>query len=297
MKTLIKVRSRGTCSFVAKASAAAAAGAVAIGVVNNAAGLFNPAIPGVTIPFIELEKSDSAKFLSATAPVSASIAPAQLPNAGFKLAAGFSSGGPRTGDGALKPDVAAPGVNVFSTNIGTGTGGTYDSGTSMATPHVAGVAALAIQAPVPGTSMHSRPLSRTRCSYPLRPIRGWTYPSPSIGSSLRTTRRSALWSLRKTTDRVGQRRHCCRWTTDERHRAGVKGLTSARYLFQNGNPAPGAPFAERRRRLTTLGWPLILARDIPDYEFAVPSVIEKICPNRSAAATFLVVPHSSLPAA
>ncbi len=140
------VVSRGTCSFVAKASAAAAAGAVAIGVVNNAAGLFNPAIPGVTIPFIELEKSDSGKFLSATAPVSASIAPAQLPNAGFKLAAGFSSGGPRTGDGALKPDVAAPGVNVFSTNIGTGTGGTYDSGTSMATPHVAGVAALAIQA-------------------------------------------------------------------------------------------------------------------------------------------------------
>jgi hypothetical protein len=37
-------------------------------------------------------------------------------------------------------------VNVFSTDIGTGTGGTYDSGTSMATPHVAGVAALTVQA-------------------------------------------------------------------------------------------------------------------------------------------------------
>jgi hypothetical protein len=87
------------------------------------------------------------------------------------------------------------------------------------------------------------------------------------------------------------------WTPIERRRAGVKGLTSARYLFQNGNPTPGAPFAERRGRLTTLGWPLILARDIPDYEFAVPSVIEKICSTRSAAATFLVAPHSSLPAA
>src|SRR5258707_1040280 len=123
-----------------------AAAGVAARAVDNAAALFNPAIPGVTIPFIELEKSDSVKFLSATAPVSASITPAHLPNAGFKLAANFSSGGPRTGDGALEPDVTAPGVNVFSTNIGTGNGGTYDSGTSMATPHVAGVAALAIQA-------------------------------------------------------------------------------------------------------------------------------------------------------
>jgi minor extracellular serine protease Vpr len=139
--------SRGTCTFVAKATAAAAAGAVAIGVVNNAAvGLFNPAIPGITIPFIELAKSDTAKFTGATSPVSASITPANLPNSGFGLAASFTSGGPRTGDGALKPDVTAPGVNVFSTAIGTGNGGTYESGTSMATPHVAGVAALAVQA-------------------------------------------------------------------------------------------------------------------------------------------------------
>jgi hypothetical protein len=138
--------SRGTCSFVAKAAAAAAAGGVAIGVVNNAVGLFNPAIDGVTIPFIELQQVDSVKFLSAPAPVTASVAPANLANPGFRLAANFSSGGPRTGDGALKPNVAAPGVNVFSTSIGTGNGGEYESGTSMATPHVAGVAALAVQA-------------------------------------------------------------------------------------------------------------------------------------------------------
>lgn len=138
--------SRGTCSFDIKASNAMAAGAVAIGVVNNAAGFFNPLLDNVTIPFIELLQSDGAGFASAPSPESATVAFASVPDAGFRLAASFSSGGPRTGDGALKPNITAPGVNVFSTAIGTGNGGMYDSGTSMATPHVAGVAALAIQA-------------------------------------------------------------------------------------------------------------------------------------------------------
>src|SRR5450432_3790537 len=141
----IAIVSRGTCSFVAKATAATAAGAVAIGVVNNTSGFFNPAIDGVTIPFIELQLSDTATFLAAPSPVSASVAPAQVPDAGFRRAANFSSGGPRTADGALKPNLSAPGVNVFSTSIGTGNQGEYESGTSMATPHVAGVAALAVQ--------------------------------------------------------------------------------------------------------------------------------------------------------
>ena len=137
---------RGNCTFDVKAGNAMAAGAVAIGVVNNAAGFFNPQLDSVTIPFIELLQSDGAQFAAAPSPGSAKVAFAQVPDAGFRLAASFSSGGPRTADGALKPNITAPGVNVFSTAIGTGNGGMYDSGTSMATPHVAGVAALAIQA-------------------------------------------------------------------------------------------------------------------------------------------------------
>ena len=138
--------SRGTCTFDQKTANATAAGASAIGVVNNAAGFFSPLLTNPTIPFIELQKSDTPIFLAQPQPTTARLTVANVPDPTFQLAAAFSSGGPRTDDGALKPNITAPGVNVFSTNIGTGTGGTFDSGTSMATPHVAGVAALAVQA-------------------------------------------------------------------------------------------------------------------------------------------------------
>ncbi|WP_052424080.1 S8 family peptidase [Nonomuraea candida] len=57
--------------------------------------------------------------------------------------AGFSSRGPRTGDHAIKPDVTAPGVDITAAAIGGGH--RVMSGTSMATPHVAGAAAILAQ--------------------------------------------------------------------------------------------------------------------------------------------------------
>ncbi|MEW2487030.1 S8 family serine peptidase [Streptomyces sp. NPDC048411] len=64
----------------------------------------------------------------------------------------FSSRGPRIGDGAAKPDIAAPGVAIAAARAkGTSMGQPVDdyytsaSGTSMATPHTTGAAAIVAQ--------------------------------------------------------------------------------------------------------------------------------------------------------
>ncbi|MFJ1830525.1 S8 family peptidase, partial [Streptomyces sp. NPDC088178] len=64
----------------------------------------------------------------------------------------FSSRGPRGGNGGLKPEITAPGSRIVAaraagTTMGTPVDGSYTtaSGTSMATPHVAGAAAILAQ--------------------------------------------------------------------------------------------------------------------------------------------------------
>jgi minor extracellular serine protease Vpr len=154
----LAVTERGTCARVARAIFGQQAGAAAVAMINNAAGfppfegpiLANPddGTPfEVTIPFLGVRgPTTSADAAALRAADTVSTTGITLANPTFRGFASFSSGGPRNGDSFLKPDITAPGVSTFSTASGTGDKGYVLSGTSMASPHVAGVAALVRQA-------------------------------------------------------------------------------------------------------------------------------------------------------
>jgi minor extracellular serine protease Vpr len=139
------VTMRGTCGRVERVKFGQAAGAAAVAMINTDAGFppFEGAIAGVTIPFFGIRSGDAATLTAQTSLTATNVV---LDNPGYREPASFTSGGPRFGDSALKPNLIAPGVGVVSTNIGTGNGALTLSGTSMSGPVVAGLATLARQA-------------------------------------------------------------------------------------------------------------------------------------------------------
>ena len=136
---------RGVCARVSRAQFGQAPNAAAVAMINTANTYppFEGAIPGVTIPFLGIRSSDGPALVAAG---TAAASPTQISNPAFRAFADFTSAGARRLDSALKPDITAPGVSIMSTAVGTGNQGERLSGTSMAAPHVSGVAALALQA-------------------------------------------------------------------------------------------------------------------------------------------------------
>ncbi len=101
------------------------------------------ATPSVDIPvFMIADDFEQAVRSAAGAGTPMAVTLSPVPHPGLTGAlSGFSSRGPGRA-GTLKPDLAAPGAGIVSAAVGQGRRGVAASGTSMASPHVAGAAAL-----------------------------------------------------------------------------------------------------------------------------------------------------------
>lgn len=158
----IALISRGSCAFADKVNNAATAGATAVIVHNNAGdALVNMSgLAATTVSSVFIGQTDGESMvssLSATPGISATInAVGSIVNGTGDDIASFSSRGPNATVEVISPAVAAPGVSVYAAYSDeqpfmdvTGPSPAdyaFLSGTSMASPHVAGAAALLTQA-------------------------------------------------------------------------------------------------------------------------------------------------------
>lgn len=144
----VAVASGNGCSLPRKARNAAASGASALLVGSSETDLFRARPESAPIPIFVAAATVATELGSAIAlqqkPLAIEISDA--PRAvftGFSArVASFSSSGPTPLGLGLKPDIVAPGVNILSSFPVRDGGFGLLSGTSMATPHVSGAAAL-----------------------------------------------------------------------------------------------------------------------------------------------------------
>jgi subtilisin family serine protease len=144
---------RGTCAFTQKAVNAQAAGADGVVFYNNTTGRVSVGItatvPPVTIPVVTITAADGAAIDERLAGGSVTMTwtdgAVSEPQTTANLISSFSSWGPAP-DLSLRPDLGAPGGSIRSTlPLELGGFGSL-SGTSMASPYVAGAVALLLEA-------------------------------------------------------------------------------------------------------------------------------------------------------
>lgn len=136
---------RGSLTFTEKVLNAEAAGAVGVIIFNNAANGDNAvsmALSGISIPAISIGRTFGLYLLNSADKriiIDSSCSEGLFNNPTMGLMSDFTSWG-CTPDLKLKPEITAPGGNIYSTIADN----QYESmsGTSMATPHIAGAAAI-----------------------------------------------------------------------------------------------------------------------------------------------------------
>ena len=156
------VCSRGTINFGEKANNAVAAGFIGTVVYNNVEGTLIMNLDGYnyTAPAVSISKANGSKLRDAAQAVTGAdgnvayyqgtmhISDKVISSAGegeYTMSSFSSWGVP--GSLEMKPEIVAPGGNIYSLNGMNPAGNAYknNSGTSMASPQVAGMAALAMQ--------------------------------------------------------------------------------------------------------------------------------------------------------
>nr|WP_308288048.1 S8 family serine peptidase [Streptomyces corallincola] len=137
---------RGVNARTEKSAEVARAGGVGMVLVNRDDLSMDADLHGIPTVHLNVPAADTVRAYAATAGATATLAPGGSGIA-YPQVAGFSSRGPShsTGGDVLKPDLAAPGVSILAAVAPPTNGGrayAFESGTSMATPHISGLAAL-----------------------------------------------------------------------------------------------------------------------------------------------------------
>lgn len=151
---------RGTSSFYQKGNAAVKNGAAAVVIANNQDGVINMNLEGYNgpAPCVSILRADAMEIIKASKAVTdasgnvlyytGKITISDQLGAGnyyseYYTMSNFSSWGV-PGSLEMKPEITAPGGSIYSVNGATASGKDYElmSGTSMASPQVAGMAAV-----------------------------------------------------------------------------------------------------------------------------------------------------------
>jgi len=149
----IALVARGSCTFVSKAARVRAAGGIGMIVTDNRPGDPNFIPNDTAVPTAMISDLDGAHIRDAVdgnggrGAIRIGRDQLELPSAHGGVPASFSSGGLTPFAHDLKPDISAPGQQILSATLPEFAGEPFAvfDGTSMATPHIAGAAALLLQ--------------------------------------------------------------------------------------------------------------------------------------------------------